>query len=115
MSDLLITTLALHVLTAVFWAGSTFTFARLGTGSGALFGPQMGAATVAFLTGLALWGALHRGAFGTPEQILALGVVCAVIAAGVQGMMRRRPHGGQRIAAGLLAITIVCMTVARFA
>jgi hypothetical protein len=46
---------------------------------------------------------------------LALGAVCAIAAAGFQGAMRRKnPLKGQRIAAGLLAITVICMAIARY-
>jgi hypothetical protein len=49
------------------------------------------------------------------EHTLALGAVCAVIAAGVQGATHKKnPVKGQRIAAGLLAITVICMAIARF-
>jgi hypothetical protein len=108
--------LAIHVLSAVFWAGSTFTLARAGgVGSDELFKPQMGAAVVAFLTGVGLWMMLHQGAHSAVEQILGVGIVAAVAAAGVQGALRRKPATGQRIAAILLAITTVCMVVARYA
>lgn len=108
--------MALHILTGVFWAGSTFAIVRSGgAGSEVLFGPQMASATVAILAGIGLWGILHRGGMGPMEHVLALGAVCAVAAAGAQGALRRKnPLKGQRIAAGLLAITVVSMAVARF-
>jgi hypothetical protein len=130
----LIIILSLHVLAAVFWAGTSFTLARTGgVGGERLFRPQMGAAVVAVLTGGYLWGELHRHMFGAPEQVLAVGVVCAFVAAGVQGAMvggairklskaeigeaaaRSRIALAQRIAAGLLAVTLVCMAAARYA
>jgi hypothetical protein len=129
----LIIALSLHVLAAVFWAGATFALARIGgAGSEQLFPPQMGAAVVAVLTGGYLWDQLHRNAFEAPEQVLAVGVVCAIVAAGVQGAMvggairkltkaeigetiaRSRIALAQRVAAGLLAVTIVCMVAARY-
>jgi uncharacterized membrane protein len=129
----LIIILSLHVLAAVFWAGTSFTLARTGGAGGEqLFRPQMGAAVVAVLTGGYLWSRLHGGGFEAPEQVLAIGVVCAFVAAGVQGAIvgsaiRKLPKGGigdsmvrsrialaQRIAAGLLAVTIVCMAAARY-
>jgi hypothetical protein len=129
----LIIVLSLHVLAAVFWAGTSFTLARTdGAGSEQLFRPQMGAAVVAVLTGGYLWGQLHRNMFEAPEQVLAIGVVCAFVAAGVQGAIvgsairklskaeigetvaRSRIALAQRIAAGLLAVTIVCMAAARY-
>jgi hypothetical protein len=109
--------MGLHILAGVFWAGSTFAIVRSGgAGIQQLFAPQMGAATVTVLAGIGLWGILHRGVMGPMEHTLALGALCAVVAAGVQGATRRKnPLKGQRVAAGLLAITVICMAVARFA
>jgi hypothetical protein len=124
----LILALAVHVLSAVFWAGTTFVLARTGGDRAArLFRPQMGAAVVAVLSGAVLWGLSHRG-FGQPEQVLLLGVVCALAAAGVQGaLVGRAVHSahdgaaipaqaaaGSRIAAALLGVTLICMAVARY-
>lgn len=116
MQTLLIVLIALHILAGVFWAGSTFTIARSGGAQAqALFGPQMGAATLTVLAGIGLWGILHRGAMGPMEHMLALGALCAIIAAGVQGATRKKnPLKGQRIAAGLLAVAVICMAIARF-
>lgn len=133
MQLVLIVLLAFHVVPGVFWAGTSFVLARTG-GQGAeqLAYPQIGAATVSMLAGLALWGILHGGAFGRFQQILAIGVVCAIAAAGVQSArglpaVRRLLAGGgdaanlraqvaqaQRIAAGLLVITIIAMVSARY-
>jgi hypothetical protein len=131
MQTILMLTVALHVLPGIFWAGSTFVLARLG-GAGAqqLARPRMGAAAVAMLTGGILWSLMHAHAFQPQEQILALGACCAIIAAGVQGAAAARtrlahanaarapslgsttlPH---RIAAALLAITVICMASARY-
>ncbi|MFI4964711.1 MAG: hypothetical protein ACHP9T_05015 [Caulobacterales bacterium] len=128
MPVVLILATALHVLSAVFWAGSTFALARTG-GSGAaqLFRPQMGAAGVAVLTGAYLWSRLHRS-FGAPEQILLIGGLCALVAAAVQGALIRpivhaagdgvalapRVLIGQRVASALLAVTLICMVVSRY-
>ena len=108
--------IALHALSGVFWAGSTFALARSGgAGSDALFRPQMGAAVVAVLTGAGMWHLLHASNFGTGEKVLAAGAIAAIAAAGVQGALRRKqPAAAQRIAAGLLAITVVCMVVSRY-
>jgi hypothetical protein len=75
---------------------------------------------------------VHAGAFGTAEQILAVGALAALVAAGVQGAIggrairslrtgtadeagaRSRIAKAQRIAAGLLAVTAVCMGAARY-
>jgi hypothetical protein len=126
---------ALHVLPAVFWAGTTFVLARAaGAGAERLAFPQMGAAAVTVIAGAALWSLLHRDVFGTMEQMLALGAVCAIAAAGLQWLSlpavrrlrtaaseadaaapRRRIAITQRAAAGLLAVTIICMSVSRYA
>lgn len=134
MQLLLIVTLSLHVLSGVFWVGTSLTLARTGGLAGErLFRPQMGAAVVAFVTGGYLWHLLHPGVFGAAEKVLAAGVVAAVIAAGVQGALagpaarhlrqgavgadnaRARMALGQRIAAVLLSITVLCMAAARYA
>ncbi|MEN3375287.1 MAG: hypothetical protein V7604_642, partial [Hyphomicrobiales bacterium] len=52
MQAILIVTLVLHVLSGVFWAGSTFALARIGGNQAdRFFRPQMGAAAVAIVTG----------------------------------------------------------------
>jgi hypothetical protein len=112
----LIGLIGLHILAGVFWAGSTFAIVRSGgAGAEALFRPQMGAATITVLAGVGLWGILHSGAHGPTEHTLTLGALCAIAAAGVQGATRRKnPVKGQRIAAGLLAVTVISMAVARY-
>jgi hypothetical protein len=116
MTYLIMLLLVLHVLPGVFWAGSTFVLARSGgAGADSMFGSQMGAATLTILAGIGLMVLLHRGAQGPMEHTLGVGAVCALAAAGVQGALRRRsPAAAQRIAAGLLAVTIVCMVIARY-
>src|ERR1700730_17656737 len=91
MQIALVIVLSLHVLYSLIWAGSSFTPAVIG-GAGAelLFGPQMGAAGVAILTGGYLGHLVHAGAFGTAEQILAAGAFCALVAAGVQALIGGR-------------------------
>ena len=133
MQLVMIVLLAFHVVPGVFWAGTTFVLARTG-GQGAeqLAYPQIGAATVSMLAGLALWGILHGGAFGRFQQVLAVGVLCAIAAAGVQSArglpairqliagggdaasLRAQFAGAQRIAAPLLVITIIAMVSARY-
>ena len=134
MQIALIVALSLHVLSAVFWAGTSFTLARTGgVGAEQLFRPQMGAAVIAVLAGGYLWHLTHDGRFGTAEQVLAVGIVSALVAAGVQGAIagrairrlragttdelgaRSRIATAQRIAAALLAVTAVCMGAARYA
>ena len=114
--------LGLHVLSATFWAGSTFTLARnAGKGAAELFGAQMDAAAVTVVAGAYLWAQM----FGTSggHTVLGLGALAAVIAAIVQALVvgrvrtaidqeeraRARAALGHRIAAGLLAITVLCM------
>jgi hypothetical protein len=134
MPQILMAAISLHVLSAVFWAGSTFTLASVaGASSERLFAPQMAAAFVAILFGGYLWRALHRGTFETMEKVLGLGVVCALLALAVQlviaGMavrnLSRKSGDGDtqrfrivvahRIAAALLAVTTLSMAAARFA
>jgi uncharacterized membrane protein len=133
MQTALIIALSLHILSSVFWAGTSFTLARTGgVGGEQLFRPQMGAAAVAVLTGGYLGHLAHAGSFGTAEQMLAVGALAALVAAGVQGAIggrairslrvgmadeaeaRSRIASAQRIAAGLLALTAVCMGAARY-
>jgi hypothetical protein len=133
MEITLLVTIVLHVLSGVFWAGTTFVLARTGAAFiDRLFRPQMGAAVVAVVTGVVLWWLLHRSGFGPQEQILALGALAAVVAAGVQGALcgpaSRQPALaggtdarsdvraalGQRIGAALLALTVICMAAARY-
>jgi hypothetical protein len=116
MRILIIVLFAVHALAGVFWAGSTFVLARAGgDGAARLFRPQMGAATLAVLAGMGLWGILHRGPGGPMETTLGIGALCALAAAGVQGALRKSsPALSQRVAAGLLAVTIVCMVTARY-
>jgi hypothetical protein len=134
MQIALIIALSLHVLSSVFWAGSSFALARTGGAGGEqLFRPQMGAAMVAILTGGYLGHLVHAGTFGMAEKVLAAGALAALIAAGVQAAIggraiaslragttdeagaRSRLATAQRIAALLLAVTAVCMGAARYA
>jgi hypothetical protein len=135
MQVTLILTLVLHVLSGVFWAGTTFALARTGGNDAKqFFVPQMGAATSAVLTGALLWFLLHRGDVGTQGHLLAIGAFCAFLAAGVQGItgapalrklsgigeseawkLRRRVATGQRVAAAFLMITVTCMAASRHA
>lgn len=134
MQATLIVALVLHVLSGVFWAGSTFALTRIGGNQAErLFRPQMGAATVAIVTGGVLGFLVHRGTPGIQEYLLAIGALCAMLATTVQGasahVVRQlsaagaddalaassRAAIGQRIAAALLAVTVICMAAARYA
>lgn len=124
--------ISLHILSAIFWAGTSFALARNG-GAGAvkLFAPQMGAAAIAVLSGTYLWSQLHSAEFGTAERVLAVGAVSAIAAAFLQGALgaravrslRGEDTGAQaqprfalihRIGSGLLTVTIVSMAISRY-
>ncbi|UCI06069.1 hypothetical protein [Mesorhizobium sp. B1-1-8] len=133
MQYVYIIVIGLHVMAGVFWAGTTIAVARdPDIRAERFFRPQMGAAGLAFLTGLLLWYFFHEGAFGSMEKVLALGIVTALIAAGVQGalvgsasrqlagadagtqtQLRAKMTRGERIAGGLLVITVFCMATAK--
>jgi hypothetical protein len=134
MQAILVVTLVLHVLSGVFWAGSTFALARIGGNQAdRFFRPQMGAAAVAIVTGGVLGFLLHRGPPGIQEHLLAIGALSALLAAAVQGasahVVKQLPAAdagdafaassglaiSQRIAAALLAVTVICMAAARYA
>ncbi|QPC93707.1 hypothetical protein [Mesorhizobium sp. INR15] len=134
MQYVYIAVVGFHVMAGVFWAGTTMTMARdPEIRVERLLRPQMGAAMGVFLTGALLWYFFHGAYFGSTEMVLALGILTALAAAGVQGAvvgsasrqladsdptahprLRARMTMGERIAAGLLAITVLCMAVARF-
>jgi hypothetical protein len=120
--------ISLHVLAGVFWAGSSFTLARVGAGAELyqrLWRPQIGAALVAFLTGGYLGHTFHRGAMSAVEQTLFFGVGAATLALVLQigaRVVARRAQGGakfaglaQRAAALLLILTVIGMAGARYA
>jgi len=80
--------ISLHVLAAVYWAGSTFALAGMGgSGSERLFRPQMAAAAIAILSGGYLWHTLHHGVFGTMEKVLHVGIASALVALAVQAVV----------------------------
>ena len=116
MQILLIVLFAMHALTGVFWAGSTFLMAHTGGEvSERLARSQRGAAMLTMLVGVGLWGVLHRGPPGPMEKTLAVGAVCAIAAAVLQITLRKAsPALSQRVAATLLSITVVCMVTARY-
>jgi len=133
MQYVYIITIGLHVMAGVFWAGTTITLARDPEIRAERFiGPQMGAAGMVFLTGALLWYFFHGAYFGSMEIVLALGIVAAFAAAGALSTMVRRTSTqlagadaatepalrakmaqGERIAAWLLVLTVLCMATAR--
>jgi len=134
MQHVLMLAISLHVLAAVFWVGSTLALASMvASGSGRLFGLQNAAAAIAILSGGYLWRTLHQGTFETTERVLAIGVVCALIALAIQLIvagsafrkLRRKVVDGdaqrgriavaQRLAAVLLVVTTLTMAAARYA
>ena len=129
----LIVAAALHVLTAVFWAGTTFALARTGgAATERLFKPQLVAAVLACLSGGYLGHTLHGHSIGGPEQVLITAAAASVIALLVQvsivGDAMRTLHDrtwdhaparaqatlGHRVAAGLLGLAAIGMAVARY-
>src|SRR5579863_9338067 len=128
MQAALIIASSLHILSSVFWAGTSFTLARTGgIGGEQLYRPQMGAAAIAVLSGGYLGHLVHAGSFGATEQVLAVGALAALLAAGIQGVVgglavrsldarttdevtaQSRIATAQRLGAALLAVTAVCM------
>jgi hypothetical protein len=125
MQILLIILIAVHVLSSIFWAGSTFVLARNGgEGASALVRPQIGAASVSALSGSSLWYLLHQGSLQRAEQILATGAAAAILALLVQIVVVRpglrpgetspRVAAGYRASAALLVVTVICMAAARY-
>ena len=133
MDILLPTLVAVHVLSGVFWAGTTFVLARTSAAPAeALARPQLGAAVLAVLAGMALWHFTHEGAFGPTERVLAIGAVSALVALGLQisaipavrrlktaqdaelNATRSRLTVIQRLAAVCLGVTVICMAASRY-
>jgi len=133
MQYALILAAALHVLSTVFWAGSTFALARSGGAAmERLFKPQLAAAVLAFATGGFLGHALHAHALGRTEQALLAAIAASAIAlvvqlAGVGRAMRALRDGARdqagpralataahRVAAVLLALAAIGMATARY-
>jgi hypothetical protein len=115
---------ALHVLSATFWAGSTFTLARTnGKSAEQLFVPQLSAAIITIAAGAFLWAKMFPS--GGESVLLRIGAGCAIVAAIVQavvvGRVKKRLASDEaavasaaiahRIASGLLAVTIVSMVI----
>jgi hypothetical protein len=125
---------ALHVLPAVFWAGTTFALARTGGAEAERLVPaQVGALIITILAGMGLWRLTHPAGFDLTEQVLAAGAGCAVLAALIQislalpaarslktasptdaPIFRRKVANAERLASLLLAVTIICMVATRY-
>ena len=133
MMWILVLVTVMHVLAGVFWAGSSGVMARTGAAAiEVLARPQLGAAVLAILMGGVLWSLNHRGPEGTGEHILGAGALCALAAAALQAAslpkvralvaaqgadrdaLRRNLALRQRIAMGLLALTIAAMVSWRY-
>src|SRR5260370_33580723 len=86
MQIALIIALSLHILSAVFWAGTSFTLARTGGAGGEqLFRPQMGAAVSAVPSGFYLAPLGPSGTFSTTQPALGAGGLAAPVPAGARG------------------------------
>ena len=116
--------IVLHVLPAVFWAGSTFVLARNGgLGAEGLIVPQLGAGAVTIVVGLYVW--VTSLGMGPGPVALSLGAAFAVLAFIVQAAMvapvrrriasepaaRGRAAIGERVSALLLAMALIGMVV----
>jgi hypothetical protein len=131
MQTLLTVLIVLHVLTGVFWAGSTFVLARTaGANAEHLALPQFGAAVMTVIVGIVVMALSLHGVPEVPSvRVLHIGAGCALLAAIVQGSalpavrrlrvaqvdaaspLRKRIAVSQRIAGALLAVTVVCMAL----
>ena len=117
---------AIHAMSGVFWAGSTGAMANLkGALAEKIFPFQIGSAGAAILVGILLF-AFYRGFSGsTSDWILITGIIAAAIALIVQVALiapargsgeaaRPRMALANRIAAGLLSLTVATMVIAKY-
>jgi len=117
---------AVHAMSGVFWAGSTGAMANLqGALAEKIFPFQMGSAGAAIIAGILLF-AFYRGFSGsTSDWILITGIAAATVALIVQIVLvapargsgeaaRPRMALANRIAAGLLSLTVATMVVAKY-
>jgi len=134
MHLLVLVLLVLHVVPAVFWMGSTLVWARGDTPTAPLLRAQLGTALVAIANGVGLWFMFHRGgAHDVAARIVAAGALAAIVALVLQAMivapaafrlegasasdargLQVRIAKGQRMAAPLLVVAVVCMVIARY-
>jgi len=123
---------ALHVVPALFWAGTTFGMARMaGEGAERMAFPQIGSAAVTIVVGAVLWHFTHpAGVRTSSDTVLAVGAASAVVAAGLQASalpavrrlqrgegdlqaQRRRIALIQRIGGVLIVVAAICMVTFR--
>ena len=92
MQTILMFTVAVHVLSGIFWAGSTFVLARIGRRGGrAARPPAIGRGRFHRAQRRdPLEVFMHAHSFQPQEWILASGACCAIIAAGIQGTSAAR-------------------------
>ncbi|HEX5459165.1 MAG TPA: hypothetical protein VFX20_04270 [Steroidobacteraceae bacterium] len=117
MHSLIMALISLHALAGVFWAGSTLALTHTSPAhklTPELFRAQMSAAVLTIAAGAALWGIVIRRAHGPMANTLAIGALCALVAAVAQFGLRRSPLMAQRIAATLLSVTVVCMVISPY-
>lgn len=123
MGTVLVVAIAIHVMAGVFWAGTTFVLARNPeANTAAITRAQMGAAIVAVVAGATLWSIVRPPADSAFARVLAVGALCALLAAALQTVMAvsrtvewARRLEMQRIAAALLTAAVISMAVARYA
>ena|SRR6187549_1467825 len=117
---------AVHAMSGVFWAGSTGAMANLqGALAEKIFPFQMGSAGAAIIAGILLF-VFYRGFSGsTSDWILITGIAAATVALIVQIALivpargsgeaaRPRMALANRIAAGLLSLTVAAMVIAKY-
>lgn len=128
MQWIVIALIVLHVVTGVFWAGSSFVLARTGGQlAEKLAFPQFRAGFATLCMGMATWFLALRGLPPTPGfHVLGMGAACAVLALIVQATalpavktlkagqgdpspLRRRVMITQRVAAVFLLLTVLAM------
>ena len=134
MHVLVLVLLGFHALSAVFWAGTTIVLGRWVVPSSPLVRSQLGAAIGAIASGAGLWFLFYRGgAQGSAGPVLAAGALAALVGAVLQAAivvpatrrmadaaqpaparLQARVALGQRAAAPLLMVALVCMVVARY-
>jgi hypothetical protein len=122
---------SVHVLAAIFWAGSTMGAAVTRAVNRRLFVSQMLAALAVIAAGTYLWTTLHGGEQGVAERGLDIGAGCAILALVIQAIMvgpvvarssgpitelvaRTRCILANRIATALLSVAAISMATARY-